>query len=674
MPQLRKSLFQQITVPAPAQLMNTAISPQTLELSFARNIDNMLPSKGRSRALAKRFGLRELGNAIGTGTITKLIEYVTTNGVVQILAYTDNGKIHRYDGPGWTEVRTGLNTAGLLRWVQFNNKVVFVNGFDTPFYWDGTSMTTIGEYVQDNGASKTWVAQNQFSLNTGSFGLTNYPVSRSVRLTINGSGLGVSSLTSSGLTVTVTTSANHNLPTGATVTIAGANQPEYNGTWVITNTGANTFTYTYGGSPHSSGTGTITYSFTSLLTAVTTVSSRSLTGQVLTVTTAANILPNASVTISKVEYFDTPPAFSFIFAQHDRLWALGPGEARATVFRGATRMYVYYTDISNSVTGWFNQTTQAVGFINLQDKHGIDDELTGISALDGSMVFFGRTRSQIWAGADPTDINDFAWAKNVEIGCIHGDLIQPFPRDVLFFSKYGARSFRTVFQTEQLEAVSDLGSNIDPTVQDEVETLLASDANYKKAASWLYDRDGFYGFKLADKPLVYIVSEQSKGWVRFSGYFSDARAYLGLKDGRLVIARNDRLYVYANGADGQAALYADAGVAIRTDWWTPWVERRSRWAHRYWQLLVEPGSPSMEVKLIRFKDNLSGTATTLTLPINTSQSLWGDADWGVDLWGGTEEARPRLRDKFIAESWSVRIQTNNTVGPFEIVGFNAIGG
>ncbi|MFN7834838.1 MAG: hypothetical protein ACK5NY_03470 [Burkholderiaceae bacterium] len=674
MPQLRKRLFQTITVPAPAQLMNTAISPQTLELSFARNIENMLPSKGRSRALAKRFGFRKLGNAVGTGTITRLIEHITTAGATQILAYTDNGKIHRYDGPGWTEVRSGLNTSGLLRWAQFNNKVVFCNGFDTPFYWDGTAMTTISEYVTDNGASKTWVAQNQFSLNTGAFGLANYPVSRSIRVTFSTSAhLDLTSLTRSGSTATATTTVNHNLQTGDTVSIADANQSEYNGTFVITVVSPTVFTYTVVGTPATPATGSIKLTFTNVVH-TSTVSSRSLSGSILTVTAAANILPDTTVTINKVEYLDSPPAFSFIFAQHDRLWALGPGEARASTFRGPTRMYVYYTDISNSVTGWFNQTTQAVGFINLEGKHGIDDELTGISALDGSMVFFGRTRTQIWAGQDPTDVNDFAWGKNIEIGCVHGDLIQPFPRDVLFFSKYGARSFRTVFQTEQLEAISDLGSNIDPTVQQEVETLLSSDANYKKAASWLYDRDGFYGFKLSTKPLVYNISEQSKGWVIFSGYFSDARAYLGTKDGRLLLARNDQVLVYANGADGLAQAFADDTAAIRTDWWVPWIERRSRWANRYWQLLIEPGSPSMDVQLIRFKDNLSGTATTLTLPINTEQSLWGDADWGVDLWGGTEIARPRLRDKFVAESWSVRIQTNNTVGPFEIVGLNAIGG
>lgn len=46
-------------------------------------------------------------------------------------------------------------------------------------------------------------------------------------------------------TATVTTAAAHGLPNGASVTIAGAAPAGYNGTWVITSTGATTFTYQY---------------------------------------------------------------------------------------------------------------------------------------------------------------------------------------------------------------------------------------------------------------------------------------------------------------------------------------------------------------------------------------------------------------------------------------------
>lgn len=63
-------------------------------------------------------------------------------------------------------------------------------------------------------------------------------------------------ITRSSQTATVT-HTSHGKATGEYVKISGANQAEYNGTWQITNTGANTYTYTVAGSPATPATGTI---------------------------------------------------------------------------------------------------------------------------------------------------------------------------------------------------------------------------------------------------------------------------------------------------------------------------------------------------------------------------------------------------------------------------------
>ena len=60
----------------------------------------------------------------------------------------------------------------------------------------------------------------------------------------------VDSLTSSGTTVTVQTKEQHNILPGSTITVSGANETAYNGTFEITNvTGYNTFQYTAGSTP-----------------------------------------------------------------------------------------------------------------------------------------------------------------------------------------------------------------------------------------------------------------------------------------------------------------------------------------------------------------------------------------------------------------------------------------
>lgn len=72
-------------------------------------------------------------------------------------------------------------------------------------------------------------------------------------------GIAITSITSSSTTATVTTTANHGLSDGMYVTISGATETEYNGSYQITVTDDDVFTYTFAGSATTPATGTITY-------------------------------------------------------------------------------------------------------------------------------------------------------------------------------------------------------------------------------------------------------------------------------------------------------------------------------------------------------------------------------------------------------------------------------
>lgn len=80
--------------------------------------------------------------------------------------------------------------------------------------------------------------------------------------TIAAQSLSVSSLVQSGGVATATTASNHNLATGISVTISGANESDYNGTFTITVTGLDTFTYTIDVGAPGTATGTILSAFT----------------------------------------------------------------------------------------------------------------------------------------------------------------------------------------------------------------------------------------------------------------------------------------------------------------------------------------------------------------------------------------------------------------------------
>lgn len=82
--------------------------------------------------------------------------------------------------------------------------------------------------------------------------------------TISAQVLAVTSLTRSGTTVTATTLGDHNLASNVPVTIAGADQTEYNVTDTeIQVTGLNAFTFQVTGTPTTPATGTITAAHTS---------------------------------------------------------------------------------------------------------------------------------------------------------------------------------------------------------------------------------------------------------------------------------------------------------------------------------------------------------------------------------------------------------------------------
>jgi uncharacterized phiE125 gp8 family phage protein len=137
------------------------------------------------------------------------------------------------------------------------------------------SVTSIS-YVDQNGDTQVWSSSNyRTDLPSGPraqrariepvYGVS-WPSTRGVvnAVTVRyvcgygGTSKTVSGITRSSTTATATTSAAHGYSTGQRVTIAGADQADYNGTFEITVTGATTFTFTVANSPTTPATGAMT--------------------------------------------------------------------------------------------------------------------------------------------------------------------------------------------------------------------------------------------------------------------------------------------------------------------------------------------------------------------------------------------------------------------------------
>lgn len=133
--------------------------------------------------------------------------------------------------------------------------------------WEGLTRNAAtaasGDITITGTVSSVIPIDTEFSSSEGNLYLTDAEV------TIASQVVNISTLTRSGVTATATASADHNLATGMTITIAGANETDYNGSYEITVISATEFTYTVSGSPSTPATGTITGSYDGIEATVT---------------------------------------------------------------------------------------------------------------------------------------------------------------------------------------------------------------------------------------------------------------------------------------------------------------------------------------------------------------------------------------------------------------------
>lgn len=208
------------SIPPSVGGLNLLDSVANMPATDALILDNFFPS---TADVSIRNGYRKWGSGI-TGNVETLAPYNAGLVSSQKLFAFASGNV--YDVTSNAAVGapliTGL-TNSRWQWVNFSNAgaeyLFAVNGADSPRIYDGTTWHTV----------RSLTAQT------------------------------ISTITASGTTATLTTSAAHGLTTGDQVTITGATPTQYNGTYTVTVTGATTFTYTMASAPGGNATVVGTY-------------------------------------------------------------------------------------------------------------------------------------------------------------------------------------------------------------------------------------------------------------------------------------------------------------------------------------------------------------------------------------------------------------------------------
>lgn len=378
------------------------------------------------------------GNATVVGAYTigitdpaeSLMNY--SSPTVQKLFAVADGKIFDTSTNPATEVFSGLSN-DRFQHINFStaggNFLVAVNGEDAAMIYDGTR----------------W-----FKLATTTTAQT------------------ISTLTSTGTTATVVTSAAHGLVTGNRIQLSGATESPYNGTFVITVTNTTTFTYTLPTATTSPATGTPVYS------------TLGITG----------INNNRFVNVNSLQeriYFVEKDSLSF--------WYL-PVESLG----GAAIQFPLGSIARN---GGF---LQAMGTWTLDAGYGVDDFGAFITSM-GEVI--------VYKGTDPSDANNWSMVGVWQIGqSFNRRCFFKFGGDLLLITQGGLVPLAAALQSSRLDPRIYLTDKIFYAVSQ------AADL-YSTNFGWQIHYFASYNMLILNVPVTggteqYVMHNITKSWARFT--------------------------------------------------------------------------------------------------------------------------------------------------------------
>lgn len=192
-----------------------------------------------------------------------------------------------------------------------------------------------------------------------------------------------------------------------------------------------------------------------------------------------------------------------------------------------------------------HQTVPGAGFINVSTQDGGSSEITGLEIYEGNMAVFGKLAVQIWNMSDDPASN--ALVQNLrKTGTQAGKSVKSLGSiDVFYLARSGIRSLRARSGTS-VAFSSDIGSPIDPFVQEHIGTL--SDATISAAVAEIEPRDERYWLALDSRVYVfsYFPSAEISAWSYIEPGFviSDMARSMD----KIYVRSGDTIYLYGGSA------------------------------------------------------------------------------------------------------------------------------
>lgn len=481
-----------------------------------------------------------------TGQVDTIINFPTNNSEGYKLFAFAGTQIYDATSSTATVVFTGLTNA---KWQYVNmttaggNFVIACNGVDPTLIYDGTAWA--------------FMATTQTAVT-------------------------ISSITHTGTTANVTTATAHNLITGNRISLSGGVPSDYNGTYVITKTGTNTFTYVMATTPASNATTVPTYT----ITGITGINS--------------NTFVNVNLFKNRL-YFCVNNSLSFWYLDVEAISGPATEFPLGAIFRNGGYL-------------------QAMGTWTLDAGYGVDDFAVYVTSMGEIAVY---------QGFDPSDPNNWAMKGLWQMG-------QTFSRrclfkwggDLLLLTQDGLVPLTSALQSDRLDPRINLTDKIYYAV-----SLAAS--NYSQNFGWQINYLAEANMLILSIPTSngmeqYVMNTINKSWARFTGIQAYCFTVSGDQD--MHFGGNGYVGLFFNGySDNNTNIVATAQQAYN------YFESRGQ-LKRF--TLVRPifqtdnGLPTVLCGISTDFDTVPLTNQLAFNPSIANTGIWDSAKWDQKNWGG----------------------------------------
>jgi hypothetical protein len=481
-----------------------------------------------------------------TGEAQTLMNYAGPTS--QTLFAVANGVIYNTGTSTATSVYTGLSNSKFQH-VNFTNSagnpyLSAVNGQDPALLYNGTSWIKV---------ATTSTAQT------------------------------ISTITHVGTTATLTTAVAHGLVTGNQVTITGATESNYNGTYLITVTGSTTFTYVMATAPASDASVVGSYTVDFGITGVN-----------------SNTFINSNVFKERLFYVEKNSM---------NVWYLDTkavsGVANKLDFGSVAKMGGYI---------------QAMGTWTIDAGQGVDDYAVFVTNM-GEVI--------VYEGTDPSDVTKWALRGVWALGqSFNRRCFAKFGGDLLLITQEGLMPLASALQS----------SRLDPRVAltDKIYGAFANATTlYAENFGWEIQYFPKANMLIINVPTnngkeQYVMNNITKSWGRFTGI-----------DAFTFEMHNENLYFGSTGYVGKFwDTFADNGSVITATVQQAYNYFDSRGQNKRFTLvrpifLTDNGLPNVLCAINTDFDTQTQLGQVSFNPSALTVGVWDTATWDNNFWGGT---------------------------------------